>query len=154
MSILEIQIEDSGETNHVKRSYVVLDSEPPHWNLYLYHGVLWYKGSTTSEEKQELVTINEFLLRGCAVRNTSWPLGHWPCHLYGANAKIMVNGGDPPTKRSKTYKNRFCDFLSCSHESRSVDLLWIKRICAYLQTLLKKKSSKKKDTHLPWPACL
>jgi hypothetical protein len=31
--------------------------------------------ATTGEDKQEPVTINEFLLRGCAVRNTSWDIG-------------------------------------------------------------------------------
>jgi phospholipid-translocating ATPase len=67
--------------------------------LYLYHGVLRYKDATTNEEKQEPVTINEFLLRGCAVRNTSWIIGL--VVFTGSDTKIMLNGGDAPTKRSK-----------------------------------------------------
>jgi phospholipid-translocating ATPase len=83
----------------VERSSFVLDSEPAHQNLYLYHGVLRYKDAATGDEKQEPVTINEFLLRGCAVRNTSWIIGL--VVFTGADTKIMMNGGDAPTKRSK-----------------------------------------------------
>lgn len=83
----------------IERSSFVLDSEPPHQNLYVFRGVLRYKDATTSEEKQEPVTINEFLLRGCAVRNTSWIIGL--VVFTGADTKIMLNGGEPPSKRSK-----------------------------------------------------
>lgn len=83
----------------VERSSFVLDSEPPHQNLYLYHGVLRYKDVTTGEERQSPVTINEFLLRGCAVRNTAWIIGL--VVFTGADTKIMLNGGDTPSKRSK-----------------------------------------------------
>ncbi|KAJ3848275.1 hypothetical protein EV368DRAFT_68411 [Lentinula lateritia] len=50
----------------IKRSSFYLHSEPPHQNLYLYHGVLWYKDIIMGECKQEPVTINE-LLRGCTI---------------------------------------------------------------------------------------
>jgi phospholipid-translocating ATPase len=83
----------------IERSSFALDSEPPHQNLYVYRGVLRYKDATTNEEKQEPVTINEFLLRGCAVRNTSWIIGL--VVFTGADTKIMLNGGDAPSKRSK-----------------------------------------------------
>jgi phospholipid-translocating ATPase len=83
----------------IERSSFVLDSEPPHQNLYVYRGVLRYKDATTNEEKQEPVTINEFLLRGCAVRNTSWIIGL--VVFTGADTKIMLNGGSAPSKRSK-----------------------------------------------------
>lgn len=83
----------------IERSSFVLDSEPAHQNLYLYHGVLRYKDATTGEQKQEPVTINELLLRGCAIRNTSWIIGL--VVFTGADTKIMLNGGDAPTKRSK-----------------------------------------------------
>lgn len=83
----------------IERSSFVLDSEPPHQNLYVYHGVLRFKDSTTGEERQGPVTINEFLLRGCAVRNTSWIIGL--VVFTGADTKIMMNGGDTPSKRSK-----------------------------------------------------
>ncbi|KAI0684455.1 phospholipid-translocating P-type ATPase [Cytidiella melzeri] len=86
----------------VERMAFVLDSEPPHQNLYLYHGVLRYKDSTTGEEKQESVTINELLLRGCTVRNTTWIIGL--VVFTGADSKIMLNGGETPSKRSKIEK--------------------------------------------------
>ncbi|KAG7095035.1 hypothetical protein E1B28_005826 [Marasmius oreades] len=86
----------------IERSSFVLDSEPPHQNLYLYHGILRYKDLATGERKQDPVTINEFLLRGCALRNTEWVIGL--VVFTGADTKIMLNGGDTPSKRSKIEK--------------------------------------------------
>lgn len=83
----------------VEKSTFYLDSEPPHQNLYSYHGVLRYRDPFSEEEKQDAVTINELLLRGCAVRNTSWIIGL--VVFTGADTKIMLNGGDTPSKRSK-----------------------------------------------------
>ncbi|KAK0224812.1 phospholipid-translocating P-type ATPase [Armillaria nabsnona] len=86
----------------IERSSFYLDSEPPHQNLYLYHGVLRYKDTVTGEKKQEPVTINEMLLRGCAIRNTTWIIGL--VVFTGADTKIMLNGGATPSKRSKIEK--------------------------------------------------
>ncbi|KAH9896461.1 phospholipid-translocating P-type ATPase [Cubamyces lactineus] len=86
----------------IERVSFVLDSEPPHANLYLYHGVLRYKDPSTGEQKQESVTINELLLRGCTLRNTAWVIGL--VVFTGADSKIMLNGGDTPSKRSKIEK--------------------------------------------------
>lgn len=86
----------------IERSSFMLDSEPPHQNLYLYHGVLRYKDVMTGEDKQESISINELLLRGCAVRNTAWIIGL--VVFTGADTKIMLNGGDTPSKRSKIEK--------------------------------------------------
>lgn len=83
----------------IERSAFYLDSEPPHQNLYLYHGVLRYKDPSTDERRQEPVSINELLLRGCSLRNTSWVIGL--VVFTGADTKIMLNGGDTPSKRSK-----------------------------------------------------
>ncbi|KAJ6607681.1 phospholipid-translocating P-type ATPase [Mycena sp. CBHHK59/15] len=83
----------------VQRARFVLDSEPPSQNLYLYHGVLRYWDATTGEERREPVGINELLLRGCALRNTQWVIGL--VLFTGADTKIMLNGGDTPSKRSK-----------------------------------------------------
>lgn len=83
----------------IEHASFVLDSEPPHANLYVYNGVLKYRDSQTGENKLEPVTINELLLRGCSVRNTSWIIG---LVVYtGADTKIMLNGGSTPSKRSK-----------------------------------------------------
>ncbi|KAL0581270.1 phospholipid transporting ATPase [Marasmius crinis-equi] len=86
----------------LERSSFVLDSEPAHPNLYLYHGVLRYKDNLTGERKQDPVTINEFLLRGCILRNTEWIIGL--VVFTGGDTKIMLNGGDTPSKRSKIEK--------------------------------------------------
>ncbi|OCH91758.1 phospholipid-transporting ATPase 1 [Obba rivulosa] len=86
----------------MERASFVLDSEPPHQNLYQYQGVLRYKEPSTGEQKQESVTINELLLRGCTVRNTAWIVGL--VVFTGADTKIMLNGGDTPSKRSKIEK--------------------------------------------------
>ncbi|KAG5734631.1 putative phospholipid-transporting ATPase DNF1 [Termitomyces sp. T112] len=83
----------------IERASFYLDSEPPHQNLYLYHGVMRYKDASTGEQKQEPVTIDELLLRGCMLRNTSWVIGL--VVFTGADTKIMLNGGDTPSKRSK-----------------------------------------------------
>ncbi|KAF8154452.1 phospholipid-transporting ATPase 1 [Crassisporium funariophilum] len=86
----------------IEKSSFYLDSEPPHQNLYQYHAVLRYKDPTSDEQKQEPVTINELLLRGCAIRNTAWIIGL--VVFTGADTKIMLNGGDTPSKRSKIEK--------------------------------------------------
>ncbi|KAF5353971.1 hypothetical protein D9756_007010 [Leucocoprinus leucothites] len=91
----------SSEEDILKSSFY-LDSEPPHQNLYLYNGVIRYKGLETGEDKQEGVTINELLLRGCALRNTNWVIGL--VVFTGSDTKIMLNGGETPSKRSKIEK--------------------------------------------------
>ncbi|KAG5641467.1 hypothetical protein DXG03_005130 [Asterophora parasitica] len=86
----------------LERSSFYLDSEPPHQNLYLYHGVLRFKDVASGEQRAEPVTINELLLRGCAIRNTNWIIGL--VVFTGSDTKIMLNGGDTPSKRSKIEK--------------------------------------------------
>lgn len=88
-----------GSEEDVERSVFLLDSEPPHANLYVYNGVLRYKDTASGEMKQEGVTINELLLRGCSLRNTTWVVGM--VVFTGADTKIMMNGGATPSKRSK-----------------------------------------------------
>ena len=81
----------------LERSSFIVDSEPPHANLYTYNGVLRYFPSYEGkggEEKQEAITINELLLRGCTVRNTKWVIGL--VVFTGGDTKIMLNGGDTP----------------------------------------------------------
>jgi phospholipid-translocating ATPase len=86
----------------IERSAFVLDSEPPHPNLYLYNGVLRYRGQTSDHLKDEPVTINEMVLRGCSIRNTTWVIGL--VVFTGKDTKIMLNGGDTPSKQSKIEK--------------------------------------------------
>jgi len=84
----------------LERAHFVIDSEPPHANLYAYNGVLKYwpaagdgKGAH-GEEQQEAITINEMLLRGCMIRNTKWVIGM--VVFTGGDSKIMLNGGETP----------------------------------------------------------
>ena len=86
----------------IERSAFVLDSEPPHPNLYLYNGVLRFQDQTSNQLKDEPVTINEILLRGCSIRNTAWVIGL--VVFTGKDTKIMLNGGDTPSKQSKIEK--------------------------------------------------
>ncbi|KAF8328106.1 uncharacterized protein EI90DRAFT_2926464 [Cantharellus anzutake] len=90
----------------VERSAFILDAEAPHANLYSFNGVLKYRLKPSAVNvtpsallQQEPVTINELLLRGCAVRNTKWIIGL--VAFTGSDTKIMLNGGETPHKRSK-----------------------------------------------------
>lgn len=100
-----------------------VDSEPPNANLYSYNAVLKYdvqsetvgmehpivEGRTLDKggEKSEPITINELLLRGCALRNTAWVIG---LVIYtGADTKIMLNQGalcEPLLRASLTLPRR------------------------------------------------
>lgn len=86
----------------IEKSSFVLDSEPPHQNLYIYNGVLRYTDAATHEPRREGVTINELLLRGCTVRNTAWIIGL--VVFTGQDTKIYLNGGQTPSKQSKIAK--------------------------------------------------
>ncbi|KAJ7621473.1 phospholipid-transporting ATPase 1 [Roridomyces roridus] len=116
----------SSAEEEVQRARFVLDSDPPSQNLYIYHGVLRYRDYSAVnsnfssvhargvdnvapgggngangnwEERVEPVSINELLLRGCTLRNTNWVIGL--VVFTGADTKIVLNGGDTPSKRSK-----------------------------------------------------
>ncbi|PWN49110.1 phospholipid-translocating P-type ATPase [Violaceomyces palustris] len=109
----------------------VIDSEAPHANLYAYNGLLKYTVSSSGQDpdsswnytdepkgapvnssafaasqahsrRVEPVTINELLLRGCALRNTDWVIGM--VVFTGEDTKIMLNSGETPSKRSKIEK--------------------------------------------------
>lgn len=85
----------------LERLSFLLDCEPPHQNLYSHQSILRYTDSN-GENKEEFVTINELLLRGCSLRNTDWVIGL--VAYTGADSKIMLNGGATPSKRSKIEK--------------------------------------------------
>ncbi|KAL1740994.1 hypothetical protein HDZ31DRAFT_46374 [Schizophyllum fasciatum] len=91
-STMSIQSEDD-----IERCSFVLDSEPPHQNLYVYRGAMHY--DTPDGLKTDAVSINELLLRGCSLRNTQWVVGM--VAFTGSDTKIMLNGGATPSKRSK-----------------------------------------------------
>jgi phospholipid-translocating ATPase len=86
----------------IEKSSFILDSEPPHQNLYVYNGVLRYIDAVTGEPRKQGVTLNELLLRGCTVRNTAWIIGL--VVFTGPDTKIYLNGGLTPSKQSKIAK--------------------------------------------------
>ncbi|KAK4508727.1 hypothetical protein PRZ48_002466 [Zasmidium cellare] len=87
----------------------ILESEPPHANLYAYSGVVrWNQYSVRDvnaepKEMAEPVGINNLLLRGCTVRNTEWVLG--VVAFTGDDTKIMLNSGITPAKRPKIMRD-------------------------------------------------
>ena len=76
-----------------------IDSEGPHPNLYSYQGNLKYFDEHTNDLKQESITINNILLRGCSLRNTKWVIGI--VAFTGEDSKIILNAGVTPTKQSR-----------------------------------------------------
>ncbi|KAG9546629.1 aminophospholipid-translocating P4-type ATPase, partial [Aureobasidium melanogenum] len=92
-----------------ERAEFVLESEPPHANLYSYSGAVRWKqyGSKNSDveaaDMAEPVSINNMLLRGCSIRNTEWVLGI--VVFTGEETKIMLNSGITPTKRAQISKD-------------------------------------------------
>ena len=88
-----------------ERAEFILESEPPHANLYAYSGaVRWnqkdpQKPEQVGVERVEPLGINNMLLRGCNLRNTEWIVG---VVVYtGQDTKIMINAGVSPSKRSR-----------------------------------------------------
>ncbi|GAM89622.1 hypothetical protein ANO11243_076610 [Dothideomycetidae sp. 11243] len=92
-----------------ERTQFVVESEPPHANLYSYSGVIRWEQSdpkdpgSTGNEMAEPIGINNVLLRGCSVRNTDWVLGI--VIFTGEETKIMLNSGITPSKRAKISKS-------------------------------------------------
>ena len=87
----------------IERARFVVDAEKPHQDLYSFHGVLRYSSSALGGAKAQVpLSINNLLLRGTTLRNTSWVIG---LVLYtGFDTKIMRNSGGTPSKRSKIEK--------------------------------------------------
>ena len=88
-----------------ERTEFVIESEPPHANLYAYSGVVRWKQRDSKDpeaapkEMAEPVGINNLLLRGCTLRNTDWIVGI--VAFTGEETKIMLNSGITPSKRAK-----------------------------------------------------
>ena len=83
----------------------VIESEPPHANLYQYGGAArWTQRDPKNpaepgKQMVEPISINNLLLRGCSLRNTEWVLG--VVVFTGQETKIMLNSGITPSKRSR-----------------------------------------------------
>ncbi|KAL2354519.1 P-type ATPase [Cryomyces antarcticus] len=88
-----------------ERTNFMIESEPPHANLYSYSGVArWQQRDPDNLEAPgtdmaEPISINNLLLRGCSIRNTEWVLG--VVVFTGEETKIMLNSGITPSKRAK-----------------------------------------------------
>ncbi|KAA8643472.1 hypothetical protein EYZ11_001424 [Aspergillus tanneri] len=92
-----------------EKSEFVIDSEPPHPNLYAYNGALrWDQRDpdfpeAPRKEMVEPISISNMLLRGCSLRNTEWVLG--VVIFTGDETKIMLNSGVTPSKRPRLAKD-------------------------------------------------
>lgn len=91
-----------------EKAEFVIDSEPPHPNLYAYNGAIrWEQYDPDSPESPremvEPISISNLLLRGCSLRNTEWVLG--VVVFTGSETKIMLNSGGTPSKRPKLAKD-------------------------------------------------
>ncbi|CCC66925.1 hypothetical protein NCAS_0A03670 [Naumovozyma castellii] len=83
----------------IARTKFWVESEGPHANLYSYQGNVKWVDSKDGDLKNEPVTINNLLLRGCTLRNTKWAMGM--VVFTGDDTKIMLNSGATPTKKSR-----------------------------------------------------
>ncbi|KZF20825.1 P-type ATPase [Xylona heveae TC161] len=87
------------------RTEFLIESEPPHSNLYQYNGVIrWNQIDTADQDvepvpRAEPISVNNLLLRGCSLRNTEWVLAI--VVFTGEETKIMLNSGMTPTKRTR-----------------------------------------------------
>lgn len=88
-----------------EKTEFVIESEPPHPNLYSYSGTIrWEQRDPTMpeaprKEMVEPISINNILLRGCSLQNTEWILG--VIVFTGPETKIMLNSGLTPSKRPR-----------------------------------------------------
>lgn len=88
-----------------ERAAFVIESEPPHANLYQYSGVVRWKqrdvrnAELPGNDMAEPISINNLLLRGCSLRNTEWVLA--VVVFTGRETKIMLNSGITPSKMSR-----------------------------------------------------
>lgn len=98
-----------------ERTSFVVESEPPHPNLYQYSGVARWsqkdmrKPGEHGTQMAEPISINNLLLRGCSLRNTEWVLG--VVLFTGQETKIMLNSGITPSKRSRISRDLNWDVI-------------------------------------------
>ncbi|KAI9657459.1 MAG: hypothetical protein M1821_003141 [Bathelium mastoideum] len=92
-----------------ERADFVVETEPPHANLYSFNGVARWKQHNPKDpgapgtDMAEPISINNMLLRGCTLKNTEWILGI--VIFTGEETKIMLNSGITPSKRAKIAKD-------------------------------------------------
>ena len=92
-----------------ERSDFVIETEPPHANLYSFNGVARWTQRNPKDpnapgtDMAEPISINNLLLRGCTLKNTEWILG--VVVFTGEETKIMLNSGITPSKRAKIAKD-------------------------------------------------
>ncbi|KAJ2234341.1 phospholipid transporting ATPase [Coemansia sp. RSA 1286] len=76
-----------------------VDAEPPSTLLYSFKGSIQILDSVAGPGIQESLSVNNLLLRGSVIRNTSWAVG--VAVFTGDDTKIMMNAGETPSKRSR-----------------------------------------------------
>jgi phospholipid-translocating ATPase len=77
-----------------------IETEEPTSSLYLFNGRMTIYGSDGMKMGETIpLTMNEILLRGCILRNTSYVYG--VVVGAGLDTKLMLNSGETPSKRSR-----------------------------------------------------
>ncbi|RKP11323.1 hypothetical protein BJ684DRAFT_13076, partial [Piptocephalis cylindrospora] len=80
------------------RAKLWLEAEPASTQLYSFHGTLHVRTNWESIP----ISLDNMLWRGCVLRNTNWVVG---MVVYaGHETRIMLNGGNTPSKRSRIEK--------------------------------------------------
>lgn len=72
---------------------IVFDYEPPNPYLYKFNGAV-----KTKSGGKISIDANNFILRGCSLRNTKWVVGL--CSYTGHDTKLMMNSFKGRAKRS------------------------------------------------------
>ena len=100
----------------IARTKFWIESEGPHSNLYTYQGNMKWRNLADGEIRNEPITINNVLLRGCTLRNTKWAMG--VVMFTGGDTKIMLNSGITPVSythldvyKRQIHNNAFYVFL-------------------------------------------
>ena len=91
----------------IEQTRFYVDADKPEPDLYSFHGTL--HSTSTLGESTEPLSIDNLILRGCTLRNTSWVIG---LILYtGSDTKTMQNSNLASSKQSKTEKETDLDVI-------------------------------------------
>ncbi|KAH7107578.1 phospholipid-translocating P-type ATPase [Auriculariales sp. MPI-PUGE-AT-0066] len=106
-----------------------INAERPTENMYKLNAAV-----ETQDGQQHAIDIQTVLLRGTVLRNTKWIIG---IVLYtGTDTKIVLNSGDPPSKRSKVERQ-----MNPQVFINLAILGIIAVVCAIVESILERKGS-------------
>lgn len=97
-AVPELNFLNSSE--HVTDIPFVVEIEPQNTDMYRFNGNIRFPEDLDDDGQpmQTPITLNQVILRGCALRNTEWVIGL--VAMTGFDTKIVLNSGVTPSKRS------------------------------------------------------